>query len=269
MDFVMHFARTVALVGASVLFSAVARPQRHEIRVAAASDLKFAMSEMAAEFEKQTGTSVRVTYGSSGNFFSQIQNGAPFELFFSADIEYPKKLEAAGLAEPGTLYEYALGRLVIWTSADSKLDVTKQGWQILLEAGVQKIAIANPDHAPYGRAAVAALEKAGIYDTVRAKLVYGENISQAAQFVQSRNAQAGIIALSLAVSPAMHDGKRWEIPSEMYPAIVQGAIVLKKAKDNEAARTFLNYTKSEKGRDALAKYGFALPVSTNSPVPRS
>lgn len=244
------------------------RAQGQEIRVAAAADLKFAMSEMAAEFEKQTGTAVRVTYGSSGNFFSQIQNGAPFDLFFSADIEFPKKLEAAGLAEPRTLYEYALGRLVIWTPVDSQLDVANRRWKSLLDSSVQKIAIANPDHAPYGRAAVAALEKAGIYDSVKAKLVYGENISQAAQFVQSGNAQAGIIALSLAVSPAMHDGKRWEIPADMHPPLVQGAIVLKDAQDKDAARTFLNYAKSEKGRATLGKYGFAFPVSTNSSAPR-
>jgi molybdate transport system substrate-binding protein len=239
-----------------MLLSAVAGPQGKEIRVAAAADLKFAMTEMAAEFEKQTGTNVLVTFGSSGNFFSQIQNGAPFDFFFSADIDYPKKLEAAGLAEPGTLYEYALGRLVIWAPVDSKLDVANRGWKSLLDLRVQKIAIANPDHAPYGRAALAALEKAGIYESVKAKLVYGENISQAAQFVQSGNAQAGIIALSLAVSPAMKDGNQWEIPADMHPAIVQGLVVLKNAKDKEAARMFLKYVKSEKGRATMARYGF-------------
>jgi molybdate transport system substrate-binding protein len=261
--------RVVPFILFALLAQCELRAQGQQIRVAAAADLKFAMTGMAAEFEKQTGTSVLVTYGSSGNFFSQVENGAPFDLFFSADIDYPRKLEAAGLAEPGTLYEYAVGRLVIWTPGDSKLDVAKLGWETLQDASVQKIAIANPDHAPYGRAAVAALEKAGIYEFVKAKLVYGENISQAAQFVQSGNAQAGIIALSLAVSPAMKGGKQWEVPANMHPAIVQGAIVLKNAKDKEAARTFLNYAKSEKGRAMLAKYGFALPVSTNSSVPRS
>ncbi len=124
------------------------RAQGQEIRIAAAADLKFAMSELAEKFEKQSGTKVNVTYGSSGNFFSQMQNGAPFDLFFSADIEYPRRLEATGLAEPGTLYEYAVGRIVIWTPADSKVDVTKQGWKTLLDASVEKIAIANPEHAP-------------------------------------------------------------------------------------------------------------------------
>jgi molybdate transport system substrate-binding protein len=238
------------------------RAQGQEIRIAAAADLKFAMGELTVEFEKQSGTKVNVTYGSSGNFFSQLQNGAPFDLFFSADIEYPKKLEAAGLAEPGTLYEYGVGRIVIWTPADAKVDVSKQGWKTLLDARVEKIAIANPEHAPYGRAAVAALQNAGIYESVKSKLVYGENISQAAQFVQSGNAQAGIVAMSLAVSPAMHDGKRWEIPAEMHPAIEQGAIVLKGAKNKELARAFLEFVKSAAGRAILTKYGFAFPEKT-------
>jgi len=238
------------------------RAQGQEIRIAAAADLKFAMGELTVKFEKQSGTKVNVTYGSSGNFFSQIQNGAPFDLFFSADIEYPKKLEAAGLAEPGTLYEYAVGRMVIWTPADAKVDVSKHGWKTLLDASVEKIAIANPEHAPYGRAAVAALQKAGIYESVKAKLVYGENISQAAQFVQSGNAQAGIVAMSLAVSPAMHDGKRWEIPAEMHPAIEQGAIVLRGAKNKELARAFLEFVKGAAGRTILSKYGFAFPERT-------
>jgi molybdate transport system substrate-binding protein len=238
------------------------RAQGKEIRVAAAADLKFAMGALAEKFEKQSGTKVNVTYGSSGSFFSQLQNGAPFDLFFSADISYPKKLEAAGLAEPGTLYEYAVGRIVIWTPVDAKVDAAKQGWKTLSDASVEKIAIANPELAPYGRAAVAALQKAGIYESVRAKLVYGENISQAAQFVQSGNAQAGIVALSLAVSPAMRDGKRWEIPAAMHPALEQGAIVLKDAKNKLAARAFLEFVKSTAGRATLAEYGFEFPEKT-------
>ena len=233
--------------------------QGKEIRIAAAADLKFAMGELSEKFEKQTGNKVNATCGSSGSFFSQMQNGAPFDLFFSADIEYPKKLEAAGLAEPGTLHEYAVGRIVIWAPADAKVDASKLGWKTLLEESVEKIAIANPEHAPYGRAAVAALQKAGIYELVRAKLVYGENISQAAQFVQSGNAQAGIVALSLAVSPAMRDGKRWEIPQEMHPALEQGAIVLKDAKNKDSARAFLEFVKSTTGRTILATYGFSFP----------
>ena len=234
--------------------------EEHQIRVAAASDLNFAMRELSEQFESRTGVKVTVTYGSSGNFFSQIQNGAPFDLFFSADMGYARKLEAVGLAEPGSIYQYAVGRIVIWIPSDGKIDVSKEGWKALLDRRVEKIAIANPEHAPYGRAAVAALQKAGIYEAIKAKLVFGENISQAAQFVQSGTAQAGITAMSLAVSPAMRDGKRWEIPAEMHPALEQGAVLLKNAKDKKTAWTFLEFAKSDAGRATLAKYGFEIPV---------
>jgi molybdate transport system substrate-binding protein len=245
------------------------RAQKQEVRVAAAADLKFAMSEVAETYEKQTGTKIDVTYGSSGNFFAQLQNGAPFDLFFSADIDYPRKLEAAGLAESGSLYPYAVGRIVIWMPADAKVDLTKQGWNALLDASVQKIAIANPEHAPYGRAAVAAMRKAGIYDQVKAKLVFGENISQTAQFVQSGSAQAGIVALSLAISPAMKGGKQWEIPTQQHDPIEQAAIVLKSAKNKEAAVKFLGYVKSESGRKTLERYGFTFPGVATAPNPKS
>jgi molybdate transport system substrate-binding protein len=240
------------------------RAQEQGVRVAAAADLKFAMDDLAAQYRKQNGKTLEMTYGSSGNFFSQIQNGAPFDLFFSADIEYPRKLAAAGLADPGTLYEYAVGRIAIWAPSSSKLDVTGLGWKALLDSSVQRIAIANPEHAPYGRAAVAALRRAGIYKQVAAKLVYGENISQAAQFVHSGNAQAGIVAVSLAVSPPMRDGKRWEIPVDMHPPIEQAAVVLKDAKDQAAARAFLAFVTSDAGRTTLANYGFAVPASASA-----
>jgi molybdate transport system substrate-binding protein len=243
-----------------------AQAQQAQVRVAAAADLQFAMDDLAAQFEKRTGNHLEITYGSSGNVFSQIQNGAPFDLFFSADIEYPQKLEAAALAEPGTLHEYAVGRVVIWVPADAGLRVAERGWETLLDTRVQKIAIANPEHAPYGRAAVAALQKAGIYEQVRAKLVYGENISQAAQFVQSGNAQAGIVALSLALSPAMRDGQRWLIPADLYPPIKQAVIVLKAAQSKDAARAFLEFVKSAAGRGTLEKYGFAPPSSQTAPA---
>jgi len=240
-----------------------------EIRVAAAADLKFAMPDVAEQFEKHTGTKVDVTYGSSGNFFSQLQNGAPFDLFFSADVNYPRRLESAGLAEPGTFYLYAVGRMAIWTPAATKVDVARQGWKALLDPGVERIAIANPEHAPYGRAAVAALQKAGIYEQVKAKLVYGESISQAAQFVQSGNAQAGIVAMSLAVSPGMKDGQRWEIPQDMHPSIEQAVVLLKSSKNKEGARSFLKFIEGEAGRSTLSKYGFTFPGGTAAAPPPS
>lgn len=249
----LALALLIAVLGATAVAG-------EEVRVAAAADLKFAMTQLAEQFEKETGTRVNVTYGSSGNFFSQIQNGAPFDLFFSADVEHAKKLEARGFAERGTLYNYAVGQIVIWMPPSANVDVNKLEWNALLDASIQKIAIANPEHAPYGRAAVAALQKAGIYEQVKSKLVYGENISQAAQFVQSGNAQAGIIALSLAVSPVMNAGKSWEIPAEMHPPIEQAAVLLTSAKDKKAARAFLDFVKSAAGREVLLKYGFAIPA---------
>src|SRR6266404_1409738 len=239
-----------------------------EIRVAAAADLKFALDELDAQYQKQTGKKIDVSYGSSGNFFAQIQNGAPFDLLLSADIEYPRKLEAAGLAEPGTLYEYAVGRIVIWMPADARADVAKLGWKALLEPGLERIAIANPEHAPYGRAAVAALRNAGIYEQVRRRLVYGENIAQAAQFVASGSAQAGILALSLAVSPPMRDGKRWEIPEDTHPRIEQAAVILKRARDKDGARSFLAFFKSAGGRKILEAYGFMPPPPGVTSNPR-
>jgi molybdate transport system substrate-binding protein len=251
---------SVALIGRAA--------HAQEVRVAAAADLKFAMDELGAQYEKQAGKRIAVIYGSSGNFFAQIQNGAPFDLFLSADNEYPRKLDAAGVAEPGTVYEYAIGRIVIWMPADARADLTRLGWKALLEPGVERIAIANPEHAPYGRAAVAALRKAGIYEQLSRRLVYGENIGQAAQFVASGSAQAGIIALSLAVSPPMRDGKRWVIPEDMHPPIEQAAVILKSAKDKDGARAFLAFLKSDTGRKILKSYGFMPPPSGAASNPR-
>ena len=180
-----------------------------DITIAAAADLNFVFRELVAEYEESTGDHVRLSLGSSGNFFAQIQNGAPFDLYFSADIAYPRKLEEAGLTVPGSLYPYAIGRIVLWAGKDSRLDLSK-GLEILREPAIKKIAIANPKHAPYGRAAVAAMEHAQVYDRVKDKLVLGENISQAAQFIESGAADVGIIAMSLALAPLMQAaGQYW------------------------------------------------------------
>jgi len=230
-----------------------------EISVAAAADLQFAFSDVGARFEKETGKHVKLIFGSSGTFFAQIQNGAPFDLFFSADIDYPKRLDAAGLTEAGTLYRYATGTLVLWVPNQSKLDLNR-GLQILLDKDIHKIAIANPDHAPYGRAAVAALQQERIYDKVAAKFVLGENISESASFVVSGGADVGILALSLALAPSLKDKGRYvEIPTEDYPAIEQAAVVLKSSLNKDAARQFLEFVKTPAVRDLLRGYGFTVP----------
>ena len=258
---IAHRILLAALLVSVVAFVLAAQPAQ-SLRVAAAADLKFVMPQLVAEFQKQTGTRVDVSYGSSGNFFAQIQNGAPFDLFFSADIDYPRKLQAAGLTG-GELYEYAVGKIVLWAPPNSSLKLAESGWKALQDPAVKKISIANPAHAPYGRAAVAALKKEGIYEQVKGKLVYGENISQAAEFVQSGNAQVGIVALSLALSPPMAGGRRWEVPVKDYPPIDQAVVVIKKSANPQAAKAFLAFVKSPGGQEILKNFGFVAPSTAS------
>jgi molybdate transport system substrate-binding protein len=198
-----------------------------EVGVAAAADLSTALKEIGDSYKKKTGVRVKLSFGASGALTQQIQNGAPFDLFFSADMDYPRQLVAAGEADGRSLHQYAVGKLVLWVPADSPLDVVCQGMNVLLDASVNKIAIANPQHAPYGRAAVAALKHAGVYDQLANRLVLGENVAQAAQFVESGNAQAGFVALAHAVAPGMRGkGKYWEVPADAYPLLAQGVVVL-------------------------------------------
>ena len=247
----------------TVLLAAMSAPlaTAQEITVAAASDLQAVFQEVAARFQQETGKHVKLTFGSSGNFFAQIQNGAPFDLFFSADIDYPKKLEAAGLVEPGTTYQYATGKIVLWVPSESKLDLG-QGLKALLDPSIKKIAIANPAHAPYGRAAVAALQHEKIYDQLAPKFVFGENISQTMSFVVSGNADLGIVALSLALSPALKDKGRYaDIPGDTYPPIQQTAAVLKSSQNKEAASQFLSFLRTPQMMDLLRSYGFSVSSS--------
>ena len=232
-----------------------------EITVAAAADLQFAMEDVAARFQKETGKTAKLIYGSSGNFFQQIQNGAPFDMFFSANLDYPKKLEAAGLTEPGSYYQYAKGKIVIWVRNESKLDLSS-GMKVLLDPSVKKIAVANPQHAPYGQAAVAAMQNEKIYEQVKDKFVLGENISQTASFVVSGSADAGIVALSLALSPNMKDKGRYaEIPADEYPPIEQACVILKSSRNKETATQFLSFFKSGTIAGVLRSYGFDVPPS--------
>ena len=275
--FLSMFSAFAALVMAAVCIAAFAASDSGPVpasqaaqkscgtlTVAAASDLTDAMTEIAANFEKATGCAVRVSTGSSGNFLSQIENGAPFDVFFSADIAYPKKLEAESLAVPGSTYLYAVGKIVLWVRNDSSLDVSK-GLEALRDRAAGKIAIANPEHAPYGRAAEEALRRAGIYDAIKDRLVLGENISQAAQFVESGNAGAGILALSLAVSPEMKEkGRFTRIPENLYAPIEQGVVVLRASHNPRGAQAFLDYIKSPATAALLERYGFVLPGKEKS-----
>jgi len=230
------------------------------LTVAAAADLNYALRDLAARYEQKTGVQVTLSFGSSGNLFAQIQNGAPYDLFFSADEQYPQKLAAAGVLDPATLRAYAVGHLVLWVPNSIGLDPQQQKMDLLLQPAVLRIAIANPQSAPYGRAAMSALEHFGLKDRLAAKLVFGENISQAVQFVESGNAQAGLIALSLALSPAMKAaGTYWPLPAGSYPELRQAAGIVSASKRKQAAQAFLDYITSPQGAAVLEQFGFAPP----------
>jgi len=228
------------------------------VRVASASDLKFALDELSAEFRKaHPAIELEITYGSSGNFYAQLSQRAPFDVFFSADLSYPERLVQAGLGVPDTQFKYGVGRIVIWVPKGSPVDPQRLGIAALNEPAVRKIAIANPEHAPYGKAAVSAMQKLGVYDDVKDKLVLGENISQTAQFVESGSADAGIIAMSLALAPAMKEkGRYWEVPLDTYPRLVQGGVVMSWAKHPKAARELRAFVLSGAGKRILKKFGF-------------
>lgn len=254
----MNFRRLV-LAAAIFLGLSGALCAAQEIAVAAAADLQFVMQDIGARFQSETGKSVKLIYGSSGNFAQQLQNGAPFDMFFSANLDYPKQLETAGLTEPGTIYRYAIGKIVIWVANNSKLDVSS-GLKALLDPSIKKIAIANPAHAPYGKAAVAAMQKEGIYDQVKGKFVLGENISQTASFVASGSADVGILALSLALSPNMKDKGRYaEVPAGDYPPIEQACVIMRSSKNKTVAAQFQKFIQSPAIRELFQQYGFAIP----------
>jgi molybdate transport system substrate-binding protein len=241
---------------------AAASPATQTLTVAAASDLQAALPAIASRFEKDTGQKVNMTFGSSGNFFTQMQNGAPFDVFLSADIDYPRRLERSGEAERGSLYEYATGHIVLWTRTDSGIDV-RGGLTALVDARVRRIAIANPELAPYGRAAVAALRHEGLYERVQGKLVLGENISQAAQFAQSGAADVGVLALSVALSSALKSsGTYVDIPASWYPPIEQAAVVLTSSRQKPLARQFIAYLMRPDVLRILQSFGFAVPRAT-------
>jgi len=228
------------------------------VRIAAASDLQFVLVELVTAFEKtHPNARVIVTSGSSGSLFAQLTNEAPFDMFLSADVAYPQKLVEQGQALEGSEFEYATGHIVLWAAKDMPFDVQRDGIELLRDEIVQRVAIANPRSAPYGRAAVAALKSLGVYENVEPRLVYGENVAQTAQMVESGGADVGIISLSLALSPALHGkGKFWAIPADAHPPIVQGGVVLRWAQDAELAGAFRDFLVGAAGRTILRQFGF-------------
>jgi molybdate transport system substrate-binding protein len=237
-----------------LLPSCAPHPTPHTLTIAAAADLNFALEQLARDFRStHPEVTLQIDYGSSGNFYTQLRNGAPFDVFLSADVEYPRKLAAEGIGVADSVFTYAVGGIVVWVPAASPLDPATA----LRDPAVHHVAIANPQHAPYGRAAEAALRTMGLYTTVEKKLVLGENITQTLQFVESGAADVGIVALSLAVAPSVRAAGRYqEIPVTAYPKMEQGGIILKPSPPASQFRAFLLNPES---RRVLKQFGFYLP----------
>jgi molybdate transport system substrate-binding protein len=228
------------------------------VAVAAAADLSQVLPVMVREFRvRHPDIEVRPTFGASGTLHAQISNGAPLDLYLAADIAYPQSLADEGLAKPEAVFRYGTGRLVIWIPKTSPVDLDGQGAEALLDPTVRRVAIANPRHAPYGRAAEAAIEHFGLREQLAEKIIFAANVAEAAQFVQSAAADAAVIALALAESPAMKSqGRFWLVPADAHPPLVQGGVVLAAARDPEAARLFADFLVAAEGRGILRSHGF-------------
>ena len=247
--------RLICFVGLAL--SLLAPVKAEELTIAAAADLKFAMAEVVENFRVQhPADKIEVIYGSSGKFLTQIENGAPFDLYFSADIAYPRELESKGLVA-GAAQPYAVGRIVLWSLKPELANMTLQK---LPQAAISKFAIANPLHAPYGKRAKEALRHAGVWEAMQPKLVLGENIAHTAQFVDSGAAEAGIVALSLVLSPALQGKGTWTlIPADWHAPLEQGYVILARARDNTLAHAFAAYIATGSARAVMRRYGFVLP----------
>lgn len=230
------------------------------ITVAAAADLQFALQEIVAEFTKENPRmQVNTTFGSSGNFFSQLSQRAPFDMFLSADQEYPRGLVQLGFAKNSDVFTYAYGQVALWTRHDTKIALDDLGLQSLKDPAVRRIALANPKHAPYGRAAQAILKHAGLQNPLRVFLVYGENVAQAAQFAASGNAEIGIIALSLALAPAMREaGHYWQVPAHLHPTLQQTGVILANTQQRAECLLLRAFLLGPKGQEILQRHGFRL-----------
>lgn len=244
--------RTASLLLLILCWTPPAAAER--LLIAAASDLKFAMDEILGQFqERHPDETINVVYGSSGKFSTQIAQGAPYDLYFSADIAYPRALAEQGLAASDVI-SYATGRIVLWSAT---LDARALRLEDLTRDDIRRIAIANPQHAPYGVRAQEALENAGVWAQVEGKLVLGSNISQAAQFVETGNAEAGILALSLALSPRLSAaGNHWLIPEAMHTPLTQGYIITRRGADKQLAWQFADFMGTEEVEAIMARYGF-------------
>ena len=259
-------------VGFVLLFAACQNPSganrtQGPITVSAAADLTYAFQEIGKQFAAETGTKVVFNFGSTGQLAQQIEQGAPVDLFAAADISFIRELEQQGLIVPGTVQVVGRGRIVLWTRADSPLQISRM--EDLMRPEIARIAIANPDHAPYGAAAREAMQKAGVWDAVQARLVLGENVRQTLQYAETGNVDVAIVALSLCVPAAATGGEpgRWTlIPQELHRPIDQALAVVRGAGHEAAARAFAAFVNGPQGRPIMQKYGFARNVPGEEPV---
>ena len=250
------FSRAIIM---AVLLLAGQTSEAAAVLVAVAANFSKPMTEIAAEFEKATGHSAKLSFGSSGKFVSQMENGGPFEVFLSADEKGPEKLVQSGFAVPGSQFTYALGKLVLWSAKPGYVD--DQG-KILTTGGFKHLALADPKLAPYGRASLDVLGKMGLLGKLQPLFVQGENIAQTYQFVSTANAQLGFIALAQVIdtkSGKIGSGSGWIIPGDYYAPIRQGAVLMKKGAENPAAPALLDYLKSVPALAIIEKYGYDLP----------
>ena len=240
----------VAAAAFAAIAFTVAAAQAGEVKVAVAANFTDAAKEIGALFEKATGDKAVFSFGSTGQLYTQISQGAPFEVFLAADQARPKKAVDEGFAVGDTLFTYATGKVVLFSKDKNRV----KGEATLKDGNFMKVAIANPATAPYGAAAVAAMKSLGVYDKISTKIVQGNNISQTYQFIDTGNAEIGFVALSQVIGK--NEGSRWIVPANLYPPIAQDAVLLKTGADNEAARAFLAFLKGKEARTVKEKYGY-------------
>ena len=240
------------LVAGVIALLGVTLARAGETHVAVAANFTEPAKEIAALFKEKTGHNAVLIFGASGPFYTQITHDAPFQVFLSADVERPKAALDNGFAVPGSLFTYAIGKLVLWSKV---VDVTK-GDEALKAGNFMKLAIANPNAAPYGAAAVETMKALGVYDALQPKIVQGNSIAQAFQFVDTRNAEVGFVALSQLYG--VIDGTRWLVPPSLYAPIRQDAVLLKKGENDEASKAFLEFLKGPEARAIIERFGYAL-----------
>jgi molybdate transport system substrate-binding protein len=244
--------RLFGLLATGLVFAFSASARADDVSVAVAANFTAPVKEIAAAFAKKTGHNAVLSFGATGALYTQITQDAPYEVFLAADEARPKKAIAEGHAVAGSLFVYAIGKLVLYSKSP---DLAKDA-ESLKSAALNKIAYCNPNAAPYGAAAVATMQKLGLFDALKPKLVEGTDIAQAFQFVESGNAEVGFIALSQLAGKT--GGSRWLVPQDLYPAIKQDAVLLKKGANHEAAKAFLDYLKGPEAQEIIVKYGYEL-----------